>query len=85
METRETITLDGRTQQRLYVLNHVLAGELTAEQAGHILHVSVRTVRRLLAAYRSVGAAGLVHGNRGRSGQAGRRHQDRQSETRGVL
>lgn len=67
METRETITLDGRTQQRLYVLNHVLAGELTAEQAGRVLRVSVRTVRRLIAAYRVAGAAGLVHGNRGRS------------------
>ena len=67
METRETITLDGRTQQRLYVLNHILAGELTAEQAGRVLHVSVRTIRRLLAAYRADGAAGLVHGNRGRS------------------
>lgn len=66
-KTRETIILDGRGQQRLYVLNHILAGELTAEQAARVLHCSERTVRRLLAAYRADGAAGLVHGNRGRS------------------
>jgi transposase len=67
MEKRETIALDGRTQQRLYVLNHVLAGELTADQAGRVLKLSVRQVRRLLDRYRADGAAGLVHGNRGRS------------------
>lgn len=67
MEKRETITLDGRTQQRLYVLNHVLAGDLTAEEAGRVLRLSTRQVRRLLDRYRGEGAAGLVHGNRGRS------------------
>lgn len=64
---RETITLDARAQRRLFVLNHVLAGELTATQAAGYLELSVRQVRRLLAAYRSpAGAAGLVHGNRDR-------------------
>lgn len=67
METRETITLDSRAQQRLYVLNHVLTGELTAEEASRVLRCSERTVWRLLAAYRADGVAGLVHGNRGRS------------------
>ena len=64
---RETITLDARAQRRLYVLNTILAGELTAGQAAGFLDLSVRQVRRLLAAYRSPeGAAGLVHGNVGR-------------------
>lgn len=67
MEKRETIALDGRTQQRLYILNHVLVGELTAEEAGRVLKLSVRQVRRLLGRYRGDGAAGLVHGNHGRS------------------
>jgi transposase len=67
METREAITLDQRAQRRLYVLNHVLTGELTAAEAAGYLHVSIRTVRRLLARYRSEeGAAALVHGNHGR-------------------
>lgn len=68
MEKRETITLDARAQQRLYVLNHVLAGGLTAEEAARVLHLSVRQVRRLLVRYRSAeGAAALVHGNHGRA------------------
>ena len=67
METRETITLDRRAQQRLWVLNHVLAGELTAKEAAAYLHLSVRSLRRLLARYHpEEGAAALVHGNQGR-------------------
>ena len=66
METRETITLDRRAQQRLYVLNHVLADELTVEAAARILELSIRQTRRLIERYRSGGAGGLVHGNRGR-------------------
>jgi transposase len=67
-QARETITLDGRAQRRLYVLNHVLTGELTASEAAGYLGVSVRTVRRQLARYRgAAGAGGLIHGNRGRA------------------
>jgi transposase len=67
METRETISLDSRAQQRLYVLTHVLAGELTVDEAGRILRLSTRHTRRLLDRYRDEGAAALVHGNRGRT------------------
>ena len=67
MEKRETITLDARAQHRLYVLNHVLAGELTVYEAGRVLKLSVRQVRRLVERYRAAGAAGLVHGNRERA------------------
>ncbi|MEO7117867.1 MAG: ISNCY family transposase [Candidatus Limnocylindrales bacterium] len=67
METRETITLDARAQHRLYVLNHVLTGGLTAEEAARVLHLSVRQIRRLLRRYRDDGSAGLVHGNRDRA------------------
>jgi transposase len=66
METREAISLDDQAQRRLRVLNHLLEGAISAEQAATILGRSVRQVRRLLAAYRARGAAALVHGNRGR-------------------
>ena len=66
METRETITLDARAQHRLYVLNHILTGSLSAEEAARVLQLSTRSVRRLLARYRAHDAAGLVHGNHGR-------------------
>lgn len=67
METRETISLDSRAQQRLYVLTHVFAGELTVDEAAAVLRLSIRQVRRLLDRYRDEGAAALVHGNRGRT------------------
>ena len=53
---RETITLDARAQRRLYVLNHVLAGELSAADAAAYLAVSVRTVRKGLAGLTSEGS-----------------------------
>lgn len=66
METREAITLDTRAQQRLVVLTHVMAGELTREAAAAVIGLSVRQVDRLLDRYRAAGAAAFVHGNHGR-------------------
>jgi transposase len=57
---------DARAQHRAFVLEHVLTGGLTVDQAAAILTLSTRQVGRLLA--RSVeGRAGLAHGNRGRT------------------
>ena len=67
MGTRETIILDARAQHRLFVLNHVLTGGLTAPEAARVLHLSVRQVSRLLKRYRADGSAGLVHGNHDRT------------------
>jgi len=67
MDTEETITVDPKAQRRLHVLNHVLAGALTAAQAAELLELSLRQVRRLLAAYHLDGVAALLHGNRGRA------------------
>lgn len=67
MEKRETITVDPRAQRRLHVLNHVLTDALSAAQAAELLELSLRQVRRLLAAYRAEGISALVHGNRGRA------------------
>src|SRR5450759_4009292 len=67
METRETIILDARAQHRLFVLNHVLTGGLTAPEAARVLHLSERQVSRLIKRYRADGSAGLVHGNHDRA------------------
>ena len=48
------------------VLNQVERGGLTGKQAAGLVGLSVRQVRRLLAAYRKEGIAALAHGNRGR-------------------
>jgi transposase len=63
----ETVVLNGAEQQRLVVLNRMLVGDLTGVEAAAALELSVRQVRRMLAAYRKEGAAALVHGNRGRT------------------
>ena len=53
-------------QARLQVLNNLLAGYMTTEQAATLMGLSARRTRRILAAYRQEGAAALAHGNRGR-------------------
>ena len=60
-KTRETISLDDRAQQRLYILSHVLAGELSVAEAAVVVRRSPRQIRRLLVRYRAEGASALVH------------------------
>ena len=62
----EGVTLTKKEQQRLIVLNQVMAGELSKKQAAKVLGLSVRQVKRLVARYRKEGARALAHGNRGR-------------------
>ena len=57
---------DARAQHRAYVLEHVVNGGLTIDQAATILKPSTRQVDRLLARY-GEGPAALAHGNRGRT------------------
>ena len=56
----ETITLNRKEQQRIIVLNRVESRELTAAQAGELMGLSVRQVRRLLAAYRREGVVAIA-------------------------
>ena len=63
---KEKVTLNRKEQKRAMVLNKVEAGQLKAREAAEVLGLSLRQVRRLLAAYREKGVAGLAHGNRGR-------------------
>ena len=62
----DKVTLNNKEQKRLMVLNEVLAGRFTGQEAAKVLGLSLRQTRRLLATYRQAGAAGLAHGNRGR-------------------
>jgi transposase len=48
------------------VVHEVAQGQCTAPAAAVVLGLSVRQVRRLVAAYRQAGAAALRHGNLGR-------------------
>ena len=62
----ENVTLTQQEQARLQVLNNLLAGYMTTEQAATLMGVSTRHTRRILAAYRKEGATAIAHGNRGR-------------------
>jgi transposase len=62
----ERLTLSTKELKRVRVLELVEAGHLTVSAAAKLLPVSERQCWRLLARYRSQGAAGLMHGNRGR-------------------
>ncbi len=63
---KEMVTLNKKEQNRLMVLNGIEAGRITAKEGAEVLGLSLRHVRRILAAYRKEGAAALAHGNRGR-------------------
>ena len=63
---REQVTLNGKEQKRLKVLNDLEAGMMTMVQASKALGLSMRHVYRLRARYRREGAPALAHGNRGR-------------------
>ena len=53
--------------KRLELLKRLEAGLVTMREAARAAGLSVRQVRRLRGRYREVGAAAVVHGNRGRS------------------
>ena len=60
------VTLNRKEQRRAGVLVEVEKELITGRQAAGMMDVSLRQMRRLLAAYRKEGIAALAHGNRGR-------------------
>ena len=63
---KEMVTLNRKEQKRLMVLNQVEAGRIIGREVAEVLGLSLRQVRRILAAYRKEGVAAIAHGNRGR-------------------
>lgn len=59
--------MSAQEQRRLMVLAKLDREEVTVAEAARVLSVSVRHLWRLRAVYHEHGAAGLVHGNRGRA------------------
>ena len=58
---KEKVTLNVKEQKRLLVLNEILAGRMTGQEAAEVLGLSLRHTRRLIAAYQKEGAAVLAH------------------------
>lgn len=63
---RDIITMSQREQKRLYVVHKILDKEVKQKEAGRILKISERQIRRIVKAVRERGAAGVVHGLCGR-------------------
>jgi transposase len=61
-----TISLTTEEQRRGRVLTHLVAGDVTIDEAAELLGVSVRHAWRLKSAFLAEGPAVLAHGNRGR-------------------
>ncbi len=57
-------------RRRLVVLSRVKEKAISVPQAGRLLELSERQARRLWKQYREKGDAGLIHGLRGRAGNA---------------
>ncbi len=62
----EEVILNKKEQKRLMVLNKLERREISSREAGQLLGLSVRQIRRLRSRYEGEGPGVLAHGNRGR-------------------
>ena len=60
------VTLSRKEQTRLMVIDEMGRGEVRGRDGAVVLGVSLRHMRRMVAAYRREGVGALTHGNRGR-------------------
>src|SRR4030066_1939141 len=59
------VTMSKKALTRLEVIQRVADGQMRQRDAAQVLSVSVRQIKRLLRAFREMGAAGLVCKRRG--------------------
>jgi transposase len=64
----ETYQMSGKEIGRLEVMQKLAEKRLSQKEAGRILGLGVRQIKRLLKAYRKKGAIGLISKHRGRKG-----------------
>jgi hypothetical protein len=67
-EKMETISMSTKEISRLEVMQKLDEKRMSQKEAGRILHLGVRQIKRLLKTYRKKGAAGLISKHRGRPG-----------------
>jgi transposase len=60
--------MSAKDLSRLEVMQRLSRKQMSQKEAGAILHLSTRQIKRLLKAYRQQGTAGLVSKHRGRKG-----------------
>ena len=74
MEKEGIILVKTKELRRLKVIEQVLEKRMKERQAGELLKLSVRQVRRLVWRVKKEGVKGLVHGLRGK--ESNRRHEE---------
>jgi hypothetical protein len=68
----KTLSMNAEERRRLTVFGRVKEQVISVAEAGRLLELSERQARRLWKHYRQRGDAGLIHGLRGKSSNAGR-------------
>ena len=64
----ETLNMSTKEISRLEVMQKLVEKRLSQKEAGRILHLGVRQIKRLLKTYRKEGVVGLISKHRGRKG-----------------
>jgi transposase len=62
------LEMSAKELSRLEVMQRLSRKQMSQKEAGQMLSLSVRQIKRLLKAYHQKGAAGLVSKHRGRKG-----------------
>lgn len=66
MEQNQTITMTKKEASRYEIIKDLLARKIDGTEAATLLSLSVRQIKRIKTAVRSLGIRGVIHGNRGR-------------------
>lgn len=74
----KTLIMSNREISRYDIIQRLNRGEINGTQASKLMYLSTRHVRRMKAAVKRRGPAGLINGNRGKIGN--RRIQDKERE-----
>jgi predicted DNA-binding protein (UPF0251 family) len=62
----DVVEMTKRDPERWQVIQRVMSGALTQAEAGEVLGLCERQVRRLVKKGKKKGSRGLIHGNRGK-------------------
>lgn len=63
---KDIIAMSQKERQRYHLIKMVIGGRITLKEASRVIGVSYRQAKRLKKKLNTLGAKGLMHGNRGR-------------------
>jgi len=72
---KDIIAMSQKERQRYHLLEMVVDGKITLKEATTLIGVSYRQAKRLKKKLKTLGAKGLIHGNRGRPSPKALNHE----------